>query len=347
MIDIIIPAYNAHKTIDKCIMSIYIQNYSEYSVTIVNDGGDDYKDIISRYKDIMNIKEIKNSDNINRGAGYARQFGFDHTDAEYVTFIDADDTLYGTFALECLITGVTMNNGYSVCIGNFIEENIVGNIIHNEDKVWMFGKLYRRDFINKYNIRFCPSSRWNEDNGFNTCVYLCANEKEQINFISDVVYCWHDQSNSITRLDNCRYTCDKSFVGYIENMIWAIKHSEKYQSKDVIDDWSWDTLLNIYQYFIEICGRDRRFLRQAWKWIQLYFDKIMVPIYGQFDYNMIAAKYNNSAIKAYRRGSMLGIIPSITLYDFLYKLENHMEIEYEENDESDYFPSNSTWLTID
>ena len=345
MIDIIIPAFNAHSTIERCIASILTQVYKDYRVTIVNDSGENYSSIISKYNNLMQIREIGYTGN--RGPGYARQYGFDHTDAEYVMFVDADDTLYGPFALKYLMFGITMDNGYSVCVGNFIEENVAGDFVHNEDMVWMFGKLYKRDYINKYKIIFCPGSRWNEDNGWNTCVRLCANNKEQINFISDVVYCWHEQPNSITRVDDCRYTYDKSFVGYIENMLWAIKHCMTQDvNKEIIDQWSLNTLLNIYQYFIEAYGRDRRFLKQAWSWIQLYFDHVILPIHDKFDYNTIALMYTDVMINAYSRGSMSGIIPAITLNDFLYKLENHIELEYDENDISDYFPSDSAWLVL-
>ena len=42
--------------------------------------------------------------------------------------------------------------------------------------VWMHGKMYRRSFFSKYNIRF-NDSRANEDVGFNTQCQ-CYNEDE-------------------------------------------------------------------------------------------------------------------------------------------------------------------------
>ena len=38
--------------------------------------------------------------------------------------------------------------------------------------------MYRRSFIDKYNIRFHETSRANEDNGFNTLIRLCTNDYE-------------------------------------------------------------------------------------------------------------------------------------------------------------------------
>jgi len=41
MISIIIPAYNAARTIDRCLASIFVQTYREFEVIIVNDGSTD------------------------------------------------------------------------------------------------------------------------------------------------------------------------------------------------------------------------------------------------------------------------------------------------------------------
>ena len=345
MIDIIIPAYNAHETIDRCIASIITQTEKDIRVTIVNDGGKKYDNVINRYKDLLNIREIGYKDN--RGPGMARQYGFDNTNGEYVTFMDADDSFYGAFALKTLREGIEVNNKIGVCIGSFIEENEIGMIPHEHDMIWMFGKMYRRNFINHYGIRFCPSSRWNEDNGWNTCVRLFANEHEEINFIDDVVYCWHSNPNSITRKDDCRYSYDKSFVGYVENMLWAITQVKKQEGfEKETRDWSLLTFINIYQYLVEMYSTDRRFLKQAWSWVQVYYDKAILPIQNEFSFDEIAEVYTNVMFSAYERGAMAGVIPFITLAEFLYKLENKLEIEYEEDDISEYYPSDSAWLVI-
>ena len=58
-IDIIIPAYNAHDTLNKTLMSIAIQTYKDYKVTIVNDCSvNDYKDLVKHYSKYFNIEEI-------------------------------------------------------------------------------------------------------------------------------------------------------------------------------------------------------------------------------------------------------------------------------------------------
>lgn len=64
MIDIIIPAYNNHKTIIRTLGSILMQhNVQDVIITIVNDGGESYQEIINIFKPYLNIQEIEYKDN--------------------------------------------------------------------------------------------------------------------------------------------------------------------------------------------------------------------------------------------------------------------------------------------
>lgn len=343
MIDIIIPAFNAHKTLDRCIGSILSQVEPDLKITIVNDGGNGYDEVINRYKSVIDIQEIGYE--TNGGPGVARQYGYDHTNGDLVTFIDADDTFYSPFALKSLHIGIDMDGGYVACIGQFTEENHGQFLPHIQDMVWMFGKLYRRDFLDRYKIRFCPGSRWNEDNGFNTCMRLCTNEREKINFIPDTVYCWHEQPNSITRAENCRYSFDKSFVGFAENMIWAIKHTYKIAPfNGMIDQWAIMSFLNLYEYLVEAVAKDRRFLKQSWAWAQTYYDIIICPIKHKMTDEVLSSIYSDVLRNSYGRGSLNGIIPFMGIKEFIDKMEKKESIEFEDNDLSDYFPENSPWL---
>ena len=59
MIDVIIPAYNSQDTIIRTLASITMQlNRDELKVTIVNDGGKDYKDIVDTFKNVIDVQEI-------------------------------------------------------------------------------------------------------------------------------------------------------------------------------------------------------------------------------------------------------------------------------------------------
>jgi glycosyltransferase involved in cell wall biosynthesis len=189
IIDVIIPAYNVpDHVLFRCLASIACQDIvKDLEVTIVDDASttENYKAVADNFASIMKINILRYE--TNGGPGVARQYGIDHTKNGYMTFIDADDTLNGAFALKALRNGLEMNNGlFHTCVGVFDEIHEEGLapgegpllMAHEQDMVWMFGKLYRRSFIDQYNIHFHESSRANEDNGFNTMIRLCSSEQE-------------------------------------------------------------------------------------------------------------------------------------------------------------------------
>lgn len=169
-IDVVIPAYNVPDNIlFRCLASIACQDVvHDVEVTIVDDAStkQNYANVAKNFESIMKINILRYEKN--GGPGVARQYGMDHTTNGYITFIDADDTFNGSLALKALRNGIEMNNGiYQACIGVFDEiheEGIPkgqGPILmnHDRDMIWMFGKLYRRSFIDKYNIHFHETSR--------------------------------------------------------------------------------------------------------------------------------------------------------------------------------------------
>ena len=188
-IDVIIPAYNVPDNIlFRCLASIACQDIvSDVEVTIVDDASTEqnYQAVIDNFSSIMKVNLLRYE--VNGGPGVARQYGIDHTSNGYMTFIDADDTFNGSFALKALRNSIELNKGvYQMAVGVFDEVHEHGLpegdspilMAHEGDLVWMFGKLYRRSFIDKYKIRFHESSRANEDNGFNTICRLCSNDNE-------------------------------------------------------------------------------------------------------------------------------------------------------------------------
>ena len=148
-IDVIIPAYKAQNTIIRTLSSIAMQSIvDDLEVTIVNDcDGIGYKKYVEMFKPFMKIKEIVMPEN--GGPGDARQYGIDHTENPLMTFIDADDTFAGSFALKILRENLLAQPVNSCCFGVFIEDQLKMYIPHPNDSVWMFGKLYKREFIKK------------------------------------------------------------------------------------------------------------------------------------------------------------------------------------------------------
>ena len=320
-IDIIIPAYKAHKTIIRTISSILMQSIIEdVCVTIVNDNDEnDYAGIVKMFSPYIDIKEIKLEKN--GGPGVARQYGIDNTSLPYFTCIDADDTFANAFALEILLKNMEAEPGYHTVVGTFIEEGLdLRFISHQNDLVWMFGKLYRRDFIKRYNIRF-NETRANEDNGFNTLIRLCSSDTEKIKFIADVVYYWHFKEDSITRVNNAEYSYNQSFVGYTDNMIYAIKEARvRKPFNSYIDMWSIQIMCQLYIYYMQTCKRDPRFKDQNYTCCVKYYKEVFAEIQGRLPEGPINDIFSQTLSE--QAPNMRDVLPSVTINQFLDQLRD-------------------------
>jgi hypothetical protein len=202
----------------------------------------------------------------------------------------------------------------------------------------MFGKLYRREFIDNFNIRFHETSRANEDNGFNRLFQLCTNDPNQIVFIPAHVYYWHENPNSITRINDCQYSYGSSerdsFYGYVENMIYAIKEAKKRNPYNgFITMWTVDTLLNIYEYYIECFERAPDHVDGNFKWCKRYYDEVYALIEDDISEETLAEQYNNTMRNAYMGDKLNGIIPCMGIFEFIEKLRDSDSEDEETNKE--------------
>lgn len=321
-IDVIIPAFKAQGTIVRCLSSIAMQSIvDQVMVTIVNDAdGIGYAKYVDMFKDHMAIQEITLP--VNGGPGVARQYGIDYTSASYLTFIDADDTFSGTFSLQILLYNMDLLPTARVIVGGFIEElpNLMTNN-HVQDLIWMFGKLYSRAFLDKYNIRF-NETRANEDNGFNTLIKLLSSEAEQVYFIKETIYYWHYKFDSITRINNGQYSFDQSFVGYVDNMIYAIKAAQKLKPfNPYIKTWAIQVMASIYVYFCQTVKWDNRFISQNFNSSHKYY----IEVYRNFEDSI-----SNEVIEpilaeviSQRASLMSAFIPEKTIFQFIESLKEH------------------------
>ena len=325
-IDVIVPCYKAHEKLPRLLGSIISQDIVEdLKVTLVNDGDEnDYKEIVKQFSPFVDIQEIKLKKN--SGPGTARRFGYENTNNPLVTWIDADDTFSGAFALKLLRQELLEQPINVICIGTFVEEHAEAQpkpiyVPHQNDTVWMFGKLYKREFLDRHKIKM-NDTRANEDNGFNMLCKMMCNEHEQIKFIPDVVYYWHTNPNSITRINDSEYSYNQSFVGYTENMIWAFKEAEKRNPfNGAILYEKVATLMNLYEYYIETVARDPRFTEQNWESCKLYYREIYREIKDKIPEKAFVEAYNNVIRNCYMGDKLNGIIPCMSIYEFIDKLD--------------------------
>ena len=250
MIDVIIPAYNSHSTIDRTLYSIAYQDIVDrLNVYIINDcSNEDYSKQIDFFKNFMKIKELKLDKN--SGPGVARKYGINNSSSEYIVFIDSDDAFYDCFSISRLYNKISANR-LDVVIGNFVEEIDNSFYNHEKDTIWLHGKIYRRSFLVDNDINF-NDSRLNEDNGFNQLVFL-SNSK--VDFLNNNVYIWSNNKNSITRKDDNLF---ELLLGYIYNITWALDLAiERKYDMAKISELSFSALVAIYCHYLRFNDLDK------------------------------------------------------------------------------------------
>ena len=330
-IDVIIPAYKAHGTIIRCLSSIACQTILEdVTVTVVNDccPEGDYGEVVKAFSPVMDIREIRTAKN--GGPGVARQLGIDSTEGEFITFVDADDMLFKVTALDTLRKEIQSDSTYMCASGSFASEKYRDDPKgFSHRMVWVFAKLYRREFLTKYGVRF-NDTRANEDSGFNRTVFmLCDNPQEQIRYIEENLYYYNRRSDSITNINGDLYYYDRGLCGGIDNMIYAIEHVRKVKPFSALAVYETTSIMtNYYFSYVTTLKRAPYFAIPLWEYIKKYYHTCYKRIEDFVTEEAFASAYSSSMICAVRAYDFAGIIPSMNVNDFMDRLRTD---EYDPN----------------
>ncbi|NER48248.1 MAG: glycosyltransferase family 2 protein [Symploca sp. SIO1A3] len=109
-ISVIIPAYNAQKTIQETINSVLNQTFSDFELIVINDGSQDSTlEIVSSISD----RRMRVYSYPNAGPQKSRNRGIAQATGEYVSFLDADD-LWRADKLEAQLQALQGNSQAAV-----------------------------------------------------------------------------------------------------------------------------------------------------------------------------------------------------------------------------------------
>ena len=235
MISVIITAYNAEKTIEKCLNSILDTKYNDYEIILVNDGSTDNTDKIIELFASDKIKYYKKE---NTGVADSRNFGIDKAKGDYITFVDSDDYVSSNYFenIDKYINGgIDIIKRKAIIVKDNKEEKIKGatfNVTTGEDA---FNKLC---FTDKYldtlwsyiikkslfidNNLYFEKGRFHEDFGLLPLLILKA--KKMVS-LDDYVYYYVQTDNSIMREKNINKTIKKAkdALYHYDNILNTIK----------------------------------------------------------------------------------------------------------------------------
>lgn len=209
-LDIIIPYYNEDiETIEPLLTSINNQvgcTNSDFQLVLINDCGNSTitEEDVKKYLWKFDFKILKTEKNV--GPGMARQYGIDHSKADYVLMGDCDDMLQNNMVFnffEYQLYRDQPDFAHTRWLSYSRVPN-VGNIIHpmEPEFTWFFGKFYKREFLEKYKIREDERLRVHEEIQI---VRLAPFYTKNAKFYDFPTYIWCTSDGSITRRNNQEY----------------------------------------------------------------------------------------------------------------------------------------------
>lgn len=221
-LSIIIPAYNAERYIKQCLDSI-LQNskesLSKTEIIVINDGStDNTLKILESYNQHKNIKIHTTK---NQGVSAARNLGISLAKGEWVTFIDADDTVNSNFSK--VVSLVENSRSSFIIFSNYDIETTDKKILTTQtlqSSMYLSGpwsKVYNRQFLVKHKILFEKDILMGEDMLFNLEVIQnsYAIESYKMGF-----YNYRQNNNSATRHFNQKIIeSDKKFYKKLEKIL--------------------------------------------------------------------------------------------------------------------------------
>ena len=239
MLSIIITAYNAEKTIERCINSILENEYNDYEIIVINDGSSDKTEKVI---ELFASDKIKYFSKKNTGVADSRNFGIEKAKGEYITFVDSDDYMSNNYfenldkylkqgidIIKRKATIINEKNDEKTKIEGPVFDEITGEQAFNElcfkdiylDTLWSY--IIKKNLFTENNLYFEPN-KYHEDFGLLPLLILKAKSVISTN---DYVYYYVQTDGSIMRDSDDAKTIKKSkdVLYHYDNII---EQTEKY-----------------------------------------------------------------------------------------------------------------------
>lgn len=213
-ISVIVPVYNVAEYLPKLVMSVCQQTMPDFELLLVNnnscDGVEAYLDeIVHTDSRIRVLQQPK------QGVSATRNKGLEEAKGQYVFFLDGDDVVDAEMFASMLVPlereeavdlvmcgyvteyqGKVIQKITTVLPERMTRENFLCHLYEDDMKDYqgvIWDKLFRRDIIERYHLRFREDVAFNEDRLFVTSYMMYANT---VAVLTDCFYHYHVRDDS-------------------------------------------------------------------------------------------------------------------------------------------------------
>ena len=187
VVSVIVPVYNAQKSLARCIDSILNQTFKDFELILLDDGSTDTSgEICDRYAEIDERVRVIHKEN--SGVSDTRNRGLDIAEGKYLQFLDSDDWI--TPEATGLFVRTVEENQCDMVIADFYrvigervsqkgaieEDGLMDQVTFAENMLQkpadfyygvLWNKLYKREIVESYRLRMDSSVSGCEDFMFN------------------------------------------------------------------------------------------------------------------------------------------------------------------------------------
>lgn len=146
-VSIIIPVYNTEKFLRICVDSVINQSVQPLEILLIDDGSiDKSSQICDEYSNLYNNIFVYHKNN--EGLGITRNFGIQHSNGEYIMFLDSDD--YLKYDMLEVLYKATHDKEFDIVKSGYNRTNVEGKVIGT--KTYTSKIIYRNDEIKQFMI---------------------------------------------------------------------------------------------------------------------------------------------------------------------------------------------------
>ena len=250
LISVIIPVFNKEKFIDACLDSVVCQTYNAIEILLIDDGSIDAS---GEKCDGWSLKDprVKVTHTKNNGVSAARNMGLKLSIGQYITYVDADDTLASN-AIEVMYQGITADklDMWTSYLDKELWDwsgNNYSKYLLNKRKTAVWGCIFKSDIAKS--ARFPEELINNED-----FVYLYY-----ISRITNRVAGNHISKHNVYKYNQSdkQSLCKQISIGRVNSTLRAVRYVEKITPGDLRTDFELFAF-NMYVYVLSNCPYENK-----------------------------------------------------------------------------------------
>ena len=215
---VVIPAYNAAKTIEATLKSLFDQTTRDFEIVVVDDGSQDETPSMCRNLQCVSPIPMTILRQGNKGEPGARNTGISVARGKYIIFLDADDLAERNYVAR-LLGGIESDNNVDIacCSFDLLYEDGTSKprllkskrnkmtisgiealklLLKEKLEVWSGSAIYRHSLFNDYNVYFNESITMGEDIDFRWRAFYHA---RAVVLIPEILVHYVQHGSSITR----------------------------------------------------------------------------------------------------------------------------------------------------